>query len=367
MENNAALNYTISELEEAVRLRLQRTILFLVLMTLGLEIGMGIYLYASGSMRQSPLEYTLLRILLPFAINLVLYFSMKFSNISDKFSIRIKNRICSTALIIYCGEMGIIHSYFIPMWSVSLFGLMVAAIFHDSVYHKIQSAFCLVFIFLSGLTHIYDYPEDFGFTVQCLVVTEVVAVAICMLAFMLEEFSGKEFVINIEATRGAQKYKTWYEFDFLTGVFSRAHLEEAAHKIFEQRGADSRVAVAMMDIDDFKKINDVYGHDNGDKVLRKLGEYLVVFNTSKTVCGRYGGEEFVIVFEECDGSENIDELEGLRGRVEQTTYEFKEGPVTLSIGYYEASADDSFETALKKADDALYKSKSDGKNRVTVG
>ena len=104
----------------------------------------------------------------------------------------------------------------------------------------------------------------------------------------------------MEITENSIKYKAGYEFDALTGVYSRGHLEEEANKVFSMTNNYAHIGVAMLDIDNFKAVNDTYGHDNGDVVLKKLGEYLLRFNTRESFCGRYGGEEFVIVFRNAD-------------------------------------------------------------------
>ena len=356
----------IRQLEKDVRRGLEHIMLIMLFVCLALEVGLGIYFIKSDTLRQTVSEYFIHRVTIPCISNICLYLLVFFSNRTGKLNETAKNRVCTTAFIILAGELSIIHSYFIPIWMLSLFILMFAGIFHDAKFHKVQAALCLMFILVAGLSHIADYPDQAGFSIECIIVAEVVGAAVCYLAFRLERFSSSEFLINLEAAEGARRYKTGYEFDSLTGVFSRAHLEESAREIFENVLSTSHSAVAMIDVDNFKKVNDTYGHENGDAVLRKLGEYLVRYNTRVSISGRYGGEEFVIIFRNADRTENTEELEWLRKIFEETEFPFVERPITISIGYHFAAAAESWETALKIADDALYESKRTGKNKITV-
>ncbi|MBR1797312.1 MAG: GGDEF domain-containing protein [Clostridiales bacterium] len=356
----------MKQLEFGVRKGLEHFMRIMIIVCFVLEIGLGIYFYITDTLYQTVLRYSLQRVLLPCAINIALFLLMYFCNRSPKFTDEIKNRVCSTAFLMFCGELAIIHSYFIPIWMLSFFALMFSGIFHDHYFHKVQAGLCMFFILAAGATHIIDYPDQADITVQYIIVSIVVGAAVTYFAFRLEKFSSSELLINIEIAEGAMKYKAGYEFDSLTGVYSRAHLEEAAHSVFSLNGNMSHVGVAMIDIDNFKHVNDNYGHDNGDIVLKKLGEYLGRFNTRESFCGRYGGEEFVIVFRNANKKEDLYELDNLRKLFEETSFPFADKPITISIGYHKDRTDSDWESALKSADDALYESKRTGKNKITV-
>ena len=359
-------NGAIRQLESGVRRGIENFMRAMIIVCFVLELGLGVYFYFAHIMTESPLGYLLLRVILPCSINIALYLLMFFSNRSHTLSEEVKNRVCSTSFILFCGELSIIHSYFVSLWMLSFIPLMFAGIFHDHFFHKIQAGLSLFFIIAAGFTYMSDYPDKANMAVQYMIVSSAIGIAICYFAFELEEFSRSEFLINFEISEGARKYKANYEFDALTGVFSRGHLEEEAHETFSLEHNMTHVGVAMIDIDNFKSINDTYGHDNGDLVLKKLVEYLSRFNTMESFCGRYGGEEFVIVFKIADSKENLYELENLRVLFEQTQFEFAQKPITISIGYHIGMSDDEWDTVLKKADEALYESKNNGKNRITV-
>lgn len=356
----------ITRLECSVRQSLQHFMLIVTVVCFLLELGLGIYFYFTDTLDQTVLHYFLLRVLLPCSINIALFLLMFFINRAEKVSDDVKNRTCTTAFLVFSGELSIIHSYFIPLWMLSFFILMFAGIFHDPIFHKVQAVMCVFSVVAAGMSHIIDYPEEMDQSIESIVVCVVVGLAICYLAIKLERFSSDELLINMEVTESSIRYKAGYEFDALTGVYSRGRLEEEVNKIFSSCNSGSHIGVAMLDIDNFKVINDTYGHDNGDIVLKKLGEYLGRFNTRETFCGRYGGEEFVILFRTADRQDDLYELENLRKLFAETEFDFSSKHITISIGYHIERSDSSWEAALKKADDALYESKNSGKNRITV-
>ncbi|MGD9637824.1 MAG: GGDEF domain-containing protein [Alphaproteobacteria bacterium] len=159
--------------------------------------------------------------------------------------------------------------------------------------------------------------------------------------------------------------------DHLTGIPGRQALGADLKKL------GSRYAVAMADIDFFKKFNDTYGHDVGDQVLRMVASNLFSVGGGGKAY-RYGGEEFTILFPGKSKNEAKDYLEEIRQKIEQTEFRLRSKDkekaqkstvqVTVSMGVAEKGrVDSSAEDVIKKADDALYKAKKDGRNRVAVG
>ena len=124
----------------------------------------------------------------------------------------------------------------------------------------------------------------------------------------------------------------------------------------------------MVDLDHFKSINDSFGHLVGDAVLRQMGELLREQARTVDVVARYGGEEFVIVVPDTDVEGGVVFAERLRERIEK--HKFSEGDlevaVTVSIGVADVVAGKkrTVNEILKLADDALYRAKADGRNRV---
>ena len=152
--------------------------------------------------------------------------------------------------------------------------------------------------------------------------------------------------------------------DKLTGLKNRRFFQE---KLEEQLAIFNRTAkvftLCILDIDHFKKVNDTYGHQVGDEVLAQLAQILTVQTRQADVVARYGGEEFVIILPDTDADASWSIAEQLRQTVEQA--QWPTGKITISIGIATVVDKDTDATIIKKADQALYTSKENGRNRVS--
>jgi len=159
--------------------------------------------------------------------------------------------------------------------------------------------------------------------------------------------------------------------DPLTSIYNKGFLLEAIESEFKRHKAlHTDFSVIFFDLDHFKKINDTYGHEAGDLVLKETcGLVYTKAVRPKDVFARYGGEEFVILLGNTGSAAAEERAELIRSTIEGHAYmyEGKRIPVTASVGV--AELDSSFESAqslLKAADKALYAAKSGGRNRVVV-
>jgi two-component system cell cycle response regulator len=158
--------------------------------------------------------------------------------------------------------------------------------------------------------------------------------------------------------------------DGLTGLFNRRYMETHLETLVEQAAVRGKpLAVLVVDIDYFKAINDGHGHDAGDDALREFAIRLRKAIRNIDLACRYGGEEFVIVMPETDMAVATTVAERLRRRIAGEPFVVQQGTrkldVTISIGIATLcdTADDAV-AILKRADQALYRAKRDGRNRV---
>ncbi len=159
--------------------------------------------------------------------------------------------------------------------------------------------------------------------------------------------------------------------DFLTKLPNRRSFTRALEEFFESyKTYQVPFSLVMLDIDDFKRINDTYGHDFGDKVLVEIGKILKTFLRAKDIPGRLGGEEFGIILPGVKLEQAFRIAERLRKAIEVRELEVENGKYvnfTASMGI--AEVEDSMESTeelYKKADEALYKAKKNGKNQVQL-
>jgi two-component system cell cycle response regulator len=160
--------------------------------------------------------------------------------------------------------------------------------------------------------------------------------------------------------------------DGLTGLFNRRYMESHLGALVEQAAARGKPLTALvLDIDYFKAVNDTYGHDAGDDVLREFATRIKKSIRGIDLACRLGGEEFVIVMPETDMAVATIVAERLRRRIASEPFSIAQGTerieVTISIGLATLdTVDDNAASILKRADQALYRAKRDGRNRVVA-
>ena len=155
--------------------------------------------------------------------------------------------------------------------------------------------------------------------------------------------------------------------DKLTGVYLRKHIEQqfAVQMSISRQNAFS-LSVIMLDIDKFKNVNDTYGHRKGDEILSRIGDLLMNSVRSSDFVGRYGGEEFIILLPETDATNAYKVAEKIRALVEKSKFLGEDKPLTVSLGIATYPLDGANEDELiEKADQALYYSKNNGRNKST--
>ncbi|MFV0422089.1 GGDEF domain-containing protein [Oleidesulfovibrio sp.] len=189
---------------------------------------------------------------------------------------------------------------------------------------------------------------------------------------MHKPFEAEEFYCRvaqrIETLEYMRAVHTLAERDPLSGLYNRRsffHLGRTAYDNACEGGKG--LALAMIDIDHFKKCNDTYGHDGGDAVIRDVAGWLQRFFSDAGVVARLGGEEFCVVLSGVDAETACAMCEAFREKLEKNVVEYdgKRIAVTVSIGVcYGPSA--GLEAMLQLADGALYAAKEGGRNRVML-
>lgn len=170
-------------------------------------------------------------------------------------------------------------------------------------------------------------------------------------------------------------------FDSLTGLFNSRAIREELEKVFQRhlRKKDGMGAVVLADIDFFKKINDQYGHIQGDSVLQEVGRILgAAIRKHIDVGGRYGGEEFLLLYEGSEPNQVLAIVERLRQTIDDHKFvkiapngsalegEFLHVTMSFGVALLENQSKDTSKEILSRADKALYKSKASGRNQVTL-
>jgi diguanylate cyclase (GGDEF)-like protein len=247
-----------------------------------------------------------------------------------------------------------------PLWCYS------AAPFLLFIYGVRWGAICVGFLFVAALVLLYhhnpflvaDYPETF----KSRFLASFLAVAIMS---YLHEYARYRSYGAFQVLR--QKVEREARTDELTGLSNRRHMYEYMQYTLQRlRRRRLPLSVLLIDVDNFKLINDNYGHQFGDRVLIRIAHSLKQCLRNHDAIARWGGEEFLVLLAESDNAAAKTVAEKLRSTIEAMPIEFKDNmlSMTISIGIHTANPEVSLDTLLSRADENLYAAKNSGRNRI---
>lgn len=177
--------------------------------------------------------------------------------------------------------------------------------------------------------------------------------------------------IAIENRQAHEELKRLAYTDYLTGLANRrAFIERAEEILFQMQRTSGELAVLLLDLDHFKLINDMYGHEVGDLVLKRFAQICHKTLRKVDLVGRLGGEEFAILLPETDFVQAVDVAERLRTAIAEAVLLLEDGKeicftASLGVALFDKSSS-KVDILLNRADYALYQAKQDGRNRVSV-
>ncbi len=243
-------------------------------------------------------------------------------------------------------DYAFVYGVILPIISIYLKGIRIGLLY------------CLVYfgILLSIAFLGIDSWKPVGFTTVSFINLTAVYLIVALLIFYYE-------LSRSEAFEKLEKLSTT---DMLTGLFNRRHIDLKMHEVYilSQR-YETPFSVILLDIDDFKKINDSYGHLEGDKVLKKISQILSTNSRESDIVGRWGGEEFLIICPNTNLYSARHVAEKMRQVIEIESFGI-DFCVTASFGISEYKSAQACESMILMVDRALYKAKEEGKNKIVV-
>ena len=191
--------------------------------------------------------------------------------------------------------------------------------------------------------------------------------------FIAKPFVKEELICRvnntIEAMENINQIADFANKDFLTGVYNRRYFYENMNEYvaYAEEHMEPYV-VAMLDIDHFKKINDTHGHNSGDKVLKTLAKKLIDETKGDDLIARFGGEEFFVILKNISNEDAVKFFVNLRANIANCKVQLKKEQIsfTVSIGVAFSRSDYRLDELLELADEALYRAKENGRNRVEI-
>ena len=192
--------------------------------------------------------------------------------------------------------------------------------------------------------------------------------------FIAKPFLKEELICRVNNTienmENINKIANFANKDFLTGLFNRRYFYDDMQEYLASLEENPMpYAVAVIDVDELKNINDKYGQDSGDKILKLLAKKLIDDTKSSDIAARFGGGEFCVLLKNVSQEDAVKFFVGLRAAIAANPVNIKNESVkiSVSIGVTFGKSDYNVDEILELADEALYRAKENGKNRVELG
>lgn len=257
-----------------------------------------------------------------------------------------------------CGTQHFLFVLLIFCFLCSYYGLSTNLVF--------ASIYCLTRIALYAYTKMYDPVYRLSDTASILFQLLNTLTIFSEITFLIYCFSKESILIEKKLASYNQKIKELASIDPLTGLKNRRAMMEYLNQKIDSTDSIPSFCIAIADIDFFKKVNDTYGHDAGDEILRCVSAILSDHMKHKGAVARWGGEEFLFYFKESNGDMVYDDLDALRHKIQNADISYKDQviPITMTFGLQEYTSYKPLDYTITHADKKLYNGKEKGRNCV---
>lgn len=299
------------------------------------------------------------------ALILILEGIHRWKPLYSEFSIIIASHLY--AMLIICSLSPEVHVK--PL--IMLFPLFVSMIYLKKSYMTASSILCLLYISLLFLHTAYnEYTLRMEYAITALIFAGTSLAGFGVIGRGRELIQSLENSVKSEQDLRIQNIimDRLSKIDPLTDLYNHKTFHEYLGWLIEhQQSNPFPMQLAVMDIDNFKKVNDQYGHWVGDIVLKQVAGIVLQHIGTDDFAARYGGEEFVIILTAKPLKDSTEIMERiLKGIAGMPVAEMEEQSVTVSIGMHDYNGTDSKSSTFQQADDALYEAKKTGKNKIVI-
>ena len=318
-------------------------------------------------LREQPFgEYIFWYMFLPTALNVIIlsvgYVVMRL--LRDRQDLM--NHVPLTQLTLICFVLAMIHRVFFVTFTTFCFPIFISVIFHDRKMTRRLTALSLVCLTLIQFVGPTLNPSDTKYFFSSYLVAAAIVLSANILCDLLMQYENHKDKKLEMLHRSRMEILDQLKYDQKTGLHAHTSFQTGLKKLVDEAELGKRPAVAVLDIDDFKKVNDTYGHVKGDMVILELARIMRENCGDKYTAARFGGEEFAILFQDGTIDDYIHTVEAIRQGIERIPFDFRKEPVTVSAGIAIWKSGWGTTEFFNRADEALYISKRQGKNRTTI-
>lgn len=351
-------------LHDTFRRQLTNTHAVTVLMILLFEIIGYVVLVRSGAETFSlHNRYLWFGVVLPGAINLITHAVARILVSRPRIRRKRKNAAIITAALVTSLVVAVAHKEYIIACCAFVFPLVLSAMFNDR--RLLNTSF------IASLGILLCVAAAFELDGTAILETRLnlfVLLGFALIAYLCGrisiQFSRQSYAIIKEQAENNSRLMEGMQKDQMTGLYNHQTFLADLDSAMAEAAPDAPLCLAILDIDDFKQINDTFGHDYGDEVLLFLADALRRHCDEGDKAYRYGGEEFAILFNDKHVAEACDCVKRLLNCLREYRFGFADAPITFSAGVVEYTEGITRDAFFEAADRTMYYAKQSGKNRV---
>jgi diguanylate cyclase (GGDEF)-like protein len=281
-----------------------------------------------------------------------------------------KNRISCVSLFLIAMTIGLLHYTYCIFWIVPSVIILFGTVFGDRILIFIMTVLNLILLIAYPALIVYHENDLSKYYRNSFVIAVVLSVGIFVISQMLLQYNLNQYDDIVKRYDGESELKKQLNTEYLTGLLSRSAVTERLNIMVNEAyyNPEMNLCVAMLDMDFFKQVNDTYGHDKGDLVLVRLARVIKKYVDDSLIAGRFGGEEFLIVFKGHNLSECTTILNEMLNDFKNQQFEFLPDNwyITFSVGICSMfRVDLKASELIKYADIALYYAKGHGRSQIT--
>ena len=336
------------------------TFIGLVIFGFFVECLLGIILYVTGNVEISLSKYVLKYILSPLMFNACLILIGLVAMHSSRLQQNTRVYFISLLFVGVCFVFFSVHSIFVSLYLIFTLPILLTVVYSDYILTTVTAIVSIAAKIISEIFIVWD-PEKINALESNLGLTDFIIsicifsafYAVCVVVIRFEK-ENKAASIEKEFERHLMQEKLIT--DELTGVFNRTALQNAFQNLVDDSSGNTYIFV-MLDLDNFKILNDTLGHGIGDQCLKEFGSILLKHRTDDAVPFRFGGDEFCILFKNTTLENVIVICEDIQNDMKNCGTNKLSVPLTASVGIARYNNQMSAAQLLQNTDSALYRSK----------
>lgn len=304
-------------------------------------------------------------VIIPISLNVLVHIAARILVFKSSLNDNLKNAVIVYAALITSAVVSICHRDFIITSCAFIFPVVLSTAFNDKKILGQSIAVTVATYFTTAVILYFENKMTVGMNLNMTILFGFMIVSYLCAGVSIKYTDKNYQTINSQASDN-ERLKDRVHHDGMTGLYNHRSFYSILKKAVNAYHSDGiRVCLAMLDIDNFKSINDTYGHDDGDAVLVALSDIMKNNCIGDKVC-RYGGEEFGIIFLDKDFDQAHKTVSKILDEFSECEFDFSQESITFSCGICEYDGKLSAEEFFAEADRKLYRAKHEGKNKIVV-